>query len=135
MFEAVTRAQRSAELFTALCCCLDSSKVRETCEHASPSHSEAAGWKDAGPCANASGPPCNDGANAANPASTANNAAVRSLNRLLCLVIVPNLLLSFGSKLPRPRAAGRSAHFTLALSCSKCCALILAPIARGGLAG
>ncbi len=43
MFETVARAQRSAELFCARYCCVDSSKVTATYAHASPSHSAAAG--------------------------------------------------------------------------------------------
>src|SRR3712207_5470456 len=50
-FEAVTRAQRSAELFRARYCPFSSSKVTDTCAQASPPHSATGAPADARPCA------------------------------------------------------------------------------------
>ena len=98
MFEAVTLAQRSAELFCARYCCFDSSKATVTCAQASPSHPSApAAAAGMGVGVSANAPDCTGiiisvvkASNAADPA-----AAILGLTRPCFLVIISPLILIF----------------------------------------
>jgi hypothetical protein len=68
-------------------------------------------------------------------ASNADPAAALGLIRPFLLVITTPLIVIVWYSLTGGRAGGRRIHLTLALTCSKCCALTTPPRASVGLAG